>query len=371
MAMRLRVRLRRYARRMVRDSDVGRVVLAVAIAVIIALGVALIREAVHGLHHLLFEVPIEAHLSGAQAIPLWRRLLVPSLGGLVYGLIAAALWRWRPRDVVDAIEANALHGGRMSLLDSFRLTLLTVLSGGVGASWASKPHTRSSVPAPPRRSAGYSSCAATIYGFLWDAAPPRRLPPPLMPRLPAPFMRSSFIGSYTLATLVPVVAAAVVATLITRTLFDEGPIFIVFTQPDLVVRHYLILAAIGVLAGLLAIGVMVGVTRVEQAMRRITLMNCARPALGGLLVGIGALAFPEILGSGHGGILHTIARGSSGFELPMLIGLILAKAAASAVSIGSGFRGGMFSSSLFLGALFGAACSMMVSRVLPWAPPTT
>ena len=83
MAMRLRVRLRRYARRMVRDSDVGRVVLAVAIAVVIALGVALIREAVHGLHHLLFEVPIEAHLSGAQAIPLWRRLLVPSLGGLV------------------------------------------------------------------------------------------------------------------------------------------------------------------------------------------------------------------------------------------------------------------------------------------------
>ena len=176
------------------------------------------------------------------------------------------------------------------------------------------------------------------------------------------------IGSYTLATLVPVVAAAVVATLITRTLFDEGPIFIVFTQPDIVVRHYLILAAIGVLAGLLAIGVMVGVTRVEQAMRRIALMNCARPALGGLLLGIGALAFPEILGSGHGGILHTIARGSSGFELPMLIGLILAKAAASAVSIGSGFRGGMFSSSLFLGTLFGAACSMVVSRVLPWAP---
>ena len=192
MAMRLRVRLRRYARRMVRDSDVGRIVLAVAIAVIIALGVALIREAVHGLHHLLFEVPIEAHLSGAQAIPLWRRLLVPSLGGLVYGLIAAALWRWRPRDVVDAIEANALHGGRMSLLDSFRLTLLTVLSGGVRRlGRASKPHIRSSVPAPPRRSAGYSSCAATICGSLSDAAPPRRSPPRLMPRLPAPFMPSS------------------------------------------------------------------------------------------------------------------------------------------------------------------------------------
>ena len=49
-------------------------------------------------------------------------------------------------------------------------------------------------------------------------------------------------------------------------------------------------------------------------MRRIALTIWARPALGGLLLGIGALAFPQILGSGHGGILHTIARGSTGFN---------------------------------------------------------
>ena len=368
-AMRLLVRLRRYARRMVRDSDVGRVVLAVAIAVIIALGVALTREAVQDLHHLLFEVPLEAHLSGAQTIPLWRRLLIPSLGGLVYGLIATALWRWRPRDIVDAIEANALHGGRMSLLDSFRLMLLTVLSGGVGASVGLEA-------AYTQLGSGTASAIGRLFElrrndlrvFVGCGAAAAIATAFNAPLAGAFYAFELIIGSYTLATLVPVVAAAVVATLITRTLFDEGPIFIVFTQPDIVVRHYLILAAIGVLAGLLAIGVMVGVTRVEQAMRRIALMNCARPALGGLLLGIGALAFPEILGSGHGGILHTIARGSSGFELPMLIGLILAKAAASAVSIGSGFRGGMFSSSLFLGTLFGAACSMVVSRVLPWAP---
>jgi chloride channel protein, CIC family len=369
MAMRLRVRLRRYARRMVRDSDVGRVVLAVAIAVIIALGVALTREAVHDLHHLLFEVPLEAHLSGAQTIPLWRRLLIPSLGGLVYGLIATALWRWRPRDIVDAIEANALHGGRMSLLDSFRLTLLTVLSGGVGASVGLEAaYTQLGSGTASAIGRQFELRRNDLRVFVGCGAAAAIATAFNAPLAGAFYAFELIIGSYTLATLVPVVVAAVVATLITRTLFDEGPIFIVFTQPDIVVRHYLILAVIGVLAGLLAIGVMVGVTRVEQALRRIALMNCARPALGGLLVGIGALAFPEILGSGHGGILHTIARGSSGFELPMLIGLILAKAAASAVSIGSGFRGGMFSSSLFLGALFGAACSMVVSRVLPWAP---
>ena len=64
----------------------------------------------------------------------WRLLLVPTVGGILYGVVAYALWRWKPRDIVDAIEANALHGGHMSLSDSLRLTGLTVLSAGVGAS---------------------------------------------------------------------------------------------------------------------------------------------------------------------------------------------------------------------------------------------
>jgi CIC family chloride channel protein len=64
-----------------------------------------------------------------------------------------------------------------------------------------------------------------------------------------------------------------------------------------------------------------------------------------------------------------IATGATGYQLPMLIGLVLAKAIGSAVSIGTGFRGGMFSSSLFLGSLFGAACSLIAHRFLSWAPP--
>ena len=44
------------------------------------------------------------------------------------------LRRWRPREVVDAIEANALLGGRMSVGDSLGLVAATLLSGGFGAS---------------------------------------------------------------------------------------------------------------------------------------------------------------------------------------------------------------------------------------------
>jgi CIC family chloride channel protein len=112
---------------------------------------------------------------------------------------------------------------------------------------------------------------------------------------------------------------------------------------------------------------MTGVTFVEQLSRRTKLPVWARPALGGLVLGAVALFFPQVLGSGHGGIENTIASGSLGIELPVLVGLIFAKIAASAISIGSGFRGGMFSSSLYFGSLFGVAASMIIHRVLPGA----
>ena len=130
----VKARARLWARHNIRNSELGLSVVAALIGAIIALGVALTRLAVAELHHALFGVALEEHLSGLVHIDRWRLLLVPTVGGIVYGLVAYALWRWKPRDIVDAIEANALHGGRMSLSDSLRLTGLTVLSAGVGAS---------------------------------------------------------------------------------------------------------------------------------------------------------------------------------------------------------------------------------------------
>lgn len=365
----LRIRARLFLRHNVRDSEWGLALVAAAIGVVIALGVALTKEAVDEFHHLLFAIPIETHLSSAKSIDSWRTVLVPSVGGLVYGLIAYLLWRWRPHDIVDAIEANALHGGRMSLTDSIRLTALTVMSGGVGASVGLEA-------AFTQLGSGIASTIGRVFQlrrndlrvFVGCGAAAAIAAAFNAPLAGAFYAFELIIGTYTLATLIPVVTAAVVATLVTRELFGQHPIFIVFSQFDLAASHYLILATMGVLAGGLAITAMVGVTYIEQLARRLALPIWARPALGGLILGLGALAFPQILGSGHGGILHTIAIGSTGFELPLLIGLILAKTAASAVSIGSGFRGGMFSSSLFLGSLFGAACSLIVHRTLSWPP---
>ena len=72
--------------------------------------------------------------------------------------------------------------------------------------------------------------------------------------------------------------------------------------------------------------------------------------IGGIAVGTLALLTPAVLSSGHGA-LGVVDRGPYSLaHVGMLVGL---KAVASAISIGSGFRGGLFFASLFLGALVG------------------
>lgn len=362
----LKTRARLFMRHNIRYSDFGMTVVAAAISVAIAFGVALTSLAVAEFHHLLYGIRVEERLSGVVDIERWRLLLIPCFGGLAYGLVAYALWRWKPRDIVDAIEANALHGGHMSLSDSLRLTGLTVISAGVGASvgleaaytqlgagFASRIGRQLHLRRSDLRT--YVGCgAAAAIAAAFNA-----------PLAGAFYAFELIIGSYTLTTLVPVVVSAIISTLVTRTMFGQQPIFVAYAYTDSSAANYLILAVVGLVAGLLAIGAMVGVTFVEQWSKRAALPTWARPALGGLVLGNLAWFFPQVLGSGHGGIETTIATGLDAYALPLLLALLAAKTIGSAVSIGSGFRGGMFSSSLFLGALYGAAAALILHRLIP------
>jgi len=362
----LKTRARLFVRANVRYSELGLTVVAAPIGAAVALGVALVREIVMASHHLLFGVPFEMHLSGTIAIERWRLLAVPCLGGLVYGVIAYLMWLWRPRDIVDAVEANALHGGRMSLSDSLRLTALTILSAGVGASVGLEAaFTQLGAGTASRIGRFLHLRRVDLRTFVGCGAAAAIAAAFNAPLAGAFYAFELIIGAYTLATLAPVVVGAVSAALIIRGIYGGDPIFVFYNHVDLAAGHYLVLAVIGVAAAGLAIAAMIGVTFAEQCVRRAALPVWARPALGGLAIGGMALVYPQVLGSGHGGILSTISSGSLSFDLPVLVGLVLAKMAASALSIGSGFRGGMFSSSLYLGSLFGAACSIIVHRLAP------
>jgi CIC family chloride channel protein len=89
---------------------------------------------------------------------------------------------------------------------------------------------------------------------------------------------------------------------------------------------------------------------IEAGFRRSKIPLWARPMLGGAVVGILGCITPKAMSSGHSALHADI---NISYPFLIALGLFLVKAAASAFSIGSGFRGGLFFASLFLGALFG------------------
>jgi len=352
---------RREAR--LRDSELFLLVLALATGIAAGIGVVLINLMLAGVRKLAFGVPFGSHLSEITGIVPPRVVLVPILGGLLVGLSATILRRWRPREVVDAIEANALFGGRMSLGDSIGLVWVTILSGGFGASVGLE--------------AAYTQFGAAMASRLGRSIGLRRDDVRLLvgcgaagaiaaafnaPLTGAFYAFELIIGSYTLQALAPVGISALTAVLVVRALFASNPIFVVWHDTGLTPADYLAFFAMGLASAGLGIATMKGVTSTERLFRAQAVPRWARPALGGLILGLLAVPFPQVLGSGHGGILEDL---HGGFDLTFLAGLVVAKIIGSAISIGSGFRGGLFSSSLFLGALFGSLCGGLLVQFAP------
>src|SRR5579859_6962982 len=108
----------RRLRAFVRAHETSLVALAAVVGTVGGLVVVAMSAAVQALHVVLFNLNVEDRLSSQFAIDPMRALLVPSLGGLMLGIAFLLLLRWRPAREVDPIEANALHGGRMSFRGS-------------------------------------------------------------------------------------------------------------------------------------------------------------------------------------------------------------------------------------------------------------
>src|SRR3984893_9887346 len=341
----------RRLRAFVRAHETSLVVLAALTGTLGGLAVVAMGIAVAGLHAVLFNIDIRDRLSSQPAIEPLRALLVPSLGGLVLGLTFLLLQRWRPAREIDPIEANALHGGRMSFRGSVIVALQTVWSSGVGASVGLE--------------AGYTQLASGLAASLGRAFHLRRADQRIMvgcgaaaaiagafgaPLAGAFYAFELVIGGYTPASLTPVGVAAVAGYFVTHGFaalslgIGVGPV------GDIRGRDLAIAALLGILAALFGIVIMRGVALCETLLSKTGLWPPLRPAVGGLAVGLLALVTPEVMSSGHGA-LHF--GGIVSMPLTFIALVFVLKAIASVVSLGSGFRGGLFFATLFLGALGG------------------
>jgi len=350
-------------RALVRARESSLAILGALVGALSGLVVAGMSMGVTMLHALLFGVPPGQRLSSLDALDPYIALTVPSLGGLLFGAAVYALGRWRPLREVDPIEANALHGGRMSLFGSLSVALQTVWSSGVGASVGLE--------------AGYTQLASAIASRIGQAFRLRRRDLRLLvgcgaagaiagafgaPLAGAFYAFELIIGSYSVTSLAPVGIAALVGYVVAN-MFDPSSLGIGALYVSHVDTRDLAMASlVGLVAAGAGIALMYGVSQCEAVLILLRLPTILRPALGGLAVGALALISPQVLSSGHGAI-HMAAMIDSPLRNVLL--LFVLKAVASMVSLGAGFRGGLFFASLLLGALGGRLFAEVFSVAWP------
>ena len=90
-----------------------------------------------------------------------------------------------------------------------------------------------------------------------------------------------------------------------------------------------------------------------------------KPAIGGLLLGVTALAFPEVLGVGYGWVQAAISGDLVKLSILMMLVLVPVKILATSFTVGSGGSGGVFAPSMFIGAMVGGAFGQAMSTVFP------
>ena len=353
----------RRLRAFVRAHETSLVVLAALVGALGGLVVVAMSAAVDALHVVLFNLEAGDRLSSQVKIDPLRALLVPSFGGLLLGIAFLLLVRWRPAREIDPIEANALHGGRMSFRGSVIVALQTIWSSGVGASVGLE--------------AGYTQLSSGLAASLGRGFHLRRADQRLMvgcgaaaaiagafgaPLAGAFYAFELVIGGYTPASLTPVGVASVVGYFVAHGFTVASLGVGVGPVGEVLGRDLAIAGLLGVLAALFGIAIMRGVALTETLLSKTGLWPPLRTALGGLAVGLLALRTPEVMSSGHGALQFA---GIISMPLAFIALVFALKTIASVVSLGSGFRGGLFFATLFLGAIGGRLFAAGIDTISP------
>jgi CIC family chloride channel protein len=130
-------------------------------------------------------------------------------------------------------------------------------------------------------------------------------------------------------------------------------------------------ALIGVAAGALGALLMACIRGTGYVFSKISVPVPLRMMMGGALVGVIGVGFPEVFGNGYE-TTHDVLVNPGRFTIEALLLLCGAKIVATSLSVGSAMPGGVFTPTLFIGAAFGALCGNVLALVdSEWASPAS
>jgi CIC family chloride channel protein len=306
-------------------------------------------------------VPLD---EAATTLPWWGRLLMPAAGGALAGSILLLGQRWRTAGKsADFMEAIVLGNGvirmRATVVKSLS-SLVTISSGGsIGregpmvqlASMLGSMLGRFGHFSPARLRLLVACGAAAGIACAYNA-----------PLTGAFFVAEIVLGSIAMESIGPLIVTSVVATVVASQFLGAQP---VYQLPHFgVVPNWQLLAHVflGVLAGLGAPLFLMLLRGGETLFGRMMLPAPAKLGLGGLLVGVISIHFPQVWGNGYGVVISVL---NSHWTWQALITILLFKVLATVATTGGGAVGGVFTPTLFVGAVGGALFGELLHVLLP------
>ena len=302
--------------------------------------------------------PAENHLG-------WWAVLVPVAGGLIIGLMARyGSERIRGHGIPEAIESILIGGSRVHPKLAILKPLSAALSIGTGGPFGAE--------GPIIMTGGAFGSMIAQFFHLTSAERKTLLVAGAAAGMSATFAAplSAILLAVELLlfewkprSLIPVALASATACAARRYLIGLGPLFptpahSVFIGPGGLMGC----VVCGLLAGALSALLTGAVYAAEDAFAKLPIHWMWWPAIGGLVIGLGGMIFPQALGVGYDTIA-TLLEGNGAIGL--LLGILLVKSTIWAVSLGSGTSGGVLAPLLMTGGALGG----LEALFLPAAGP--
>jgi len=299
-----------------------------------------------------------------QAIPWYLRVSVPALGGLLVGPL---VYFWareaKGHGVPEVMEAVALKSGlirkRLVIIKSLASAICIGTGGSVGREG-------------PIVQIG-SAIGSTIGQMLKISADRMRTlvgcgaAAGIAATFNAPIAGSMFaleiiLGDFGLATFSPIVISSVIATAVSRHFLGDAPAFIVPAYELVSAWEFPLYVLLGLLCAVVAVAFIKTLYRMEDIFDGLKFPEYLKAVIGGIILGVISLLFPQILGVGYGAI--DLSLGQS-YAWWLLLVLVMCKILATSITIGSGGSGGIFAPSLFMGAMAGGFFGTVVHNLFP------
>ncbi|MEO8972270.1 MAG: chloride channel protein [Ktedonobacteraceae bacterium] len=287
-------------------------------------------------------------------------IFVPVIGALIIGLMARyGSERIRGHGIPEAIESILINGSKIEPKVAILKPISSAISIGSGGPFGAE--------GPIIMTGGaFGSMIAQFFHF---TSAERKT---LLVAGAAAGMSATFaapVASVLLAvelllfewkprSLIPVALASAMAAVLRRYIIGVGPLFPTPPHP-LVIGPEAILACVlvGILAGALSALLTVMVYASEDAFRLLPIHWMWWPAIGGLVIGIGGLIFPQALGVGYDTI-GSMLNGTA--TMQVFIGVLIVKSIIWSVSLGSGTSGGVLAPLLMMGGALGGILSLFL-----------